>query len=169
MSPSTQPQKFRQSAKNLKTKSKKSAVVVMPKKEGGWRDVRSYLDDTEKKLVEFGHRVEGFSARLGNTAKAKTDELEDYYGNVHKWLSSQIDKVRAFEASTETWYDTALVQTHLAKMEASEMADDLVQRLDTLKSRVEHLISNKSNSETTSDLLKKFGDAFTSLKQKVVH
>ena len=158
------------SAKQASTSAKivKKAKAPVPLKEGSWKEVRHYLDETEKRLHELGNRVEDFSVKIESKTKAKADELEEYYKGVHIWLSSQIDKVRSFEASTETWYDTALVKTHLAKMEATDAAGEFIHRLDKLRSRLDQLTS-KTTSETTSELLKSFSHAFSTWKDKVIH
>lgn len=162
------PKSGRQASSSTSARIVKKAKVNVPQKDGGWKEVRDYLDDTEKRLQELGSRVEELSSKLESKAKVKTNEMEEYYKGVHTWISSQIDKVRAFEASTETWYDTALVKTHLAKMEVTDAAGDFIHRLDHLKSRLDQL-TTKTTSETTGELLKTFSQAFSKWREKVVH
>lgn len=125
-------------------KSKKSAVIVMPKKDGGWKQVRDYLDVTEKKLSQLGDRLDGVTSRIEATieskAKAGRSDVEKYYKSLYQWLGQKISKARSLEATTETWYDTALVKSHLAKMEASDIAGQLAKRFDKLKFRVERMV-----------------------------
>lgn len=171
MSPSTSQSSSAKSSRTNKSASTSAKIVKKAKvaqKDGSWKEARDYLDDTEKRLKELGSRVEDLTSKLESKAKATTNDLEEYYKSLHTWLSSQIDKVRTLEASTETWYDTARVKTHLAKMEVTEAAGEFIHRLDQLKARLDQL-TTKTTPETTGELLKTFSQAFSRWREKIVH
>ena len=146
---------------------KKEAIAP---KGAGWTEVRDYLDDTEARLEEFAKRADKIAAKVEDTAAVKKDEAESYFSDTKAWLNAQIDKARDLEARAEAkaeeLVDLARVKTHLAKMEVSDVTDEVSLRINKVMGSIE-LLKTKVTSET-GDMLKSLSDSCLKLRDKVV-
>lgn len=153
---------------------KKEASVP---KGAGWTEVRDYLDDTEARLEEFAKRADKLASKVEGTAQAKKvesstskDESDSYFSDTKAWINAQIEKARDLEAKAgakaEELVDVARVKTHLAKMEVSDVTEEVTARMNKVMGSIDQL-KTKVTTET-GDMLKSLSDACLALRDKVV-
>lgn len=162
---------FRRTKTAVKMKTAKGNVIPLNRNSANrgselWHDFRSFLDEIEKKVLEFGKLPTTERSRPKRTHKDSAHLSAPALGKTQKWISSQVDRLKDAEGHVQNLIDRASLQAHLGKMEAKDLVTDSVHRLDRLKERIDALVS-KANSEA-ADGLTKLSEACLSLRKSFV-
>ncbi len=126
---------------------------------GGWDEVREFFDDAEVKLEKFGGRVDKATEKMEKGAEKKLQQTQ-------AWFREQAMNLQTAEQKIGRLFDTARVKAHLGKMEATEAAEEMLERVDRLKGRIDSLAAKASTD--TADGLKKLSDACLKLRDRLI-
>jgi hypothetical protein len=162
---SVQPSKSKTNRDEKQSAAQKSAAKGSTKRttsinQASLEEIRQFFNDAELKLEEFGAHVEQAMKKMEKGSEKKSQQTQ-------AWIRDQRKNIKAGERKIEQLFDTARVKAHLGAMDATEAAEEILQRVDRLKSRIDNLTAKASTS--TADGLKKLSDVCLQLRSKLTH
>jgi hypothetical protein len=147
--------------------TQKKACNSAPARGNQSSDLRLSFTEVEDKLEELNDSLRRLGIELDALSKVKLAEFEESWRKAQRSLAEQISRFKLDDLDAARIVDTAKVRARLAKMEASDLREEILDGLDQIMKRTEGLL--EKTAVETGGFLKKLSNSCARLRQRIVN